>query len=274
MPHLRLSTGISLYYEEEGQGQPLLLIPGASADHSAWVLQVPEFSRGFRVITPDMRGTGQSDRPDLKESYTARLMAEDIKALLDALSVEKAHVIGQSLGSAVAQELAIRHPGRVASLVLDVTWARSDLRISQICSVLSVLIARESLKAYSDFIYSLAFSPALLSSKPSFLDAFYHSNFVENQWKPTDIALLGHMAAVTTHDAEKRLPSIKAPALVIAGEDDVIIHPTYGKKVAGLIPRAEFHLFKSPYASHLLHIEMAPLFNRLCLDFLETAAGF
>ena len=121
MPRVELPTGIGIYYETVGAGEPLLLIMGTGADHSLWDDTAKAYAQRFQVISFDNRGTGQSDHPRDPEQYTMRTLAEDAVALLDALEIESAHVSGLSLGSAVAQELAINHPGKVRSLQLHCT---------------------------------------------------------------------------------------------------------------------------------------------------------
>ena len=114
MSFVNLATGIKMYYEIEGQGEPLLLIMGTAADHNTWSAQVSAYRNHYTVITYDARGTGQSTHPQGKEEYSMQILAEDAAALLDELDISRAHVSGLSLGSATAQELAINHPGKVA----------------------------------------------------------------------------------------------------------------------------------------------------------------
>jgi pimeloyl-ACP methyl ester carboxylesterase len=268
MPRIELKTGITMYYEEAGYGEPLVLIAGTGADHTTWVLQVPEFSKHFRVISLDNRGSGQSDCPAGSDSYSVSLMADDVAALLDALSIDKAHIAGQSLGSAIAQELAINHPHRLKTLQLHVTWGRSDERIKQISRSMRIILEKASLKDYHLFIYSLAFSPALIEKQPAFLETFYDESVVKNAFSSPCEGLMGQWDAVFHHDAEERLVTIQAPTLVCAAEGDVLVHQDYARRVAGRIKNCVFHLFSGPCSSHLVNIEMAPIFNRVVLEFL------
>src|SRR4029077_10122354 len=105
---------IELYYEEHGRGDPLLLIMGLAADSTAWIFQVPDFARRYRTITFDNRGVGRSSKPP--GPYTIHEMADDAVALLDALDVRRAHVVGVSMGGMIAQEIVLRHPSRVRGL--------------------------------------------------------------------------------------------------------------------------------------------------------------
>ena len=115
---------IKIFYQDVGEGEPLVLIMGFGGDHMAWALQMADFSAQYRVIAFDNRGVGQSDAPD--HPYTIRMMAGDALGLMDALGVDSAHVIGVSMGGMIAQELALARPDRVRSLHLACTFARPD----------------------------------------------------------------------------------------------------------------------------------------------------
>lgn len=110
------ANGINIYYETHGEGEPLLLIEGLGYSSWMWYKQIPELSKKHRVIVYDNRGVGHTDKPD--SEYTIELMADDAASLLSALGVESAHVMGVSMGGYIAQELALRHPEKVRSLIL------------------------------------------------------------------------------------------------------------------------------------------------------------
>jgi 3-oxoadipate enol-lactonase len=116
---------ININYKVEGVGEPLLMIMGYGSGMEGWYFQASFFAKHFRVITFDNRGVGGSDKP--VGPYTTRMMAEDAFGLMDDLSVEKAHVMGASMGGMIAQELAINHPERVKKLILACTYAQPQL---------------------------------------------------------------------------------------------------------------------------------------------------
>src|SRR4029434_10952353 len=107
MPKVKVN-GVELHYVESGSGDPLLMIMGFGGDHQAWAFQVPALAEGYRVITFDNRGAGQSEGPDV--AYSTAMMADDAVGLLDVLRIERAHVLGVSMGGMIAQELALNHP--------------------------------------------------------------------------------------------------------------------------------------------------------------------
>ncbi|HNO65923.1 MAG TPA: alpha/beta hydrolase, partial [Tepidiformaceae bacterium] len=123
MPYVP-TRDIITYYEEAGSGRPLVLIRGLGSDLQAWSLQVPELAKHFRVITYDNRGAGRTGAPD--KPYTIAGMADDLAALLDALDIPTACILGYSMGGMIAQEFALKHPARVEKLILLGTSAGLD----------------------------------------------------------------------------------------------------------------------------------------------------
>ena len=123
MPLTKLN-GININYKVEGQGEPLVMIMGFAANQSSWIPQVPFFKKYYRVITFDNRGVGKSDKP--RGPYSTKMMADDTVRLMDLLGIEKAYIMGASMGGMIAQELAINYPQRVMKLVLACTYACQD----------------------------------------------------------------------------------------------------------------------------------------------------
>ena len=123
MPTLSIGDA-ELYYEDAGGGEPLLLVPGLSGRGSFWANQVTEFSRDFRVVIHDHRGTGRSTHSRIR--YSVEQMADDVLRLMDGLGIEAAHLVGHSTGGAIGQVIALEHPRRLRSLVLSATWAGPD----------------------------------------------------------------------------------------------------------------------------------------------------
>ncbi len=118
MPKISVN-GLRLYYEIEGDGEPVVLIPGFAAGRETWFRQTPALSRNFRVITFDPRGVSESDKPEGPQSIS--LLADDLAHLLQALGISSAHIIGASFGGFVAQEFALRYPFMTRKLVLCCT---------------------------------------------------------------------------------------------------------------------------------------------------------
>jgi pimeloyl-ACP methyl ester carboxylesterase len=152
---------IQLYYEEHGRGEPLLLIMGLGASTLSWADQIPAFAREFRVIAFDNRGAGRSDKPAVH--YSIAQFADDTAGLMDALAIDSAHVYGQSMGGFIAQELALRHPQRVTTLVLGSTSCGGRHAVAgapenlAIIGMMNVLTPREAAEKGLPLLYSEKF---------------------------------------------------------------------------------------------------------------------
>jgi pimeloyl-ACP methyl ester carboxylesterase len=268
-----LSTGITMFYEEAGEGPPLVLMAGTSLDHRAWYLQMAAFVPHFRVIAIDHRGAGQTDAPAESSAYSSKLMGDDIAALLDVLRIERAHVSGMSLGSAATQEMAINHADRVLSVQLHATWGRTDAWFRQgfVDPMLYFLKAKERRAAFK-FGQALIMSPDYLNTKdPPEVADMVERCLIKNPHLARDSGFGGQLHADATHDALDRLGDIRAPTLITAGELDMNTPHRYGEQVHACIANSVYHLFRGPRASHVAMWEMADAFNRVCLDFLGGA---
>ncbi|MGQ0613298.1 MAG: alpha/beta fold hydrolase [Planctomycetaceae bacterium] len=266
MPIYTLASGLELYAEEHGSGPPLLLIMGTGADHRFWSAQVPAYAPRYRTIIYDARGVGKSTAPSDPTSCSMGAMAEDAVQLLDALGIARAHVSGLSLGSTVAQEMALRHPGRVLSAQLHGTWGRSDEWFVRMIETLEEPVRRCDLAAFIRFALLWITTPRFLESQREAVRGMEEAFLAE---PPPPRGVLGHIHADKTHDALDRLGAIRCPVLVTAGEQDIQVPPRYGRAVAERIPGARFHLFTGPDASHLACLQMAEEFNRITLDWLS-----
>lgn len=268
MPYAKIDASNEIYYEVKGDGEPLVLIMGTGADRLAWAFQTPFFaSQGYQVITPDNRGVGLTKTNTKTEDYSVVLLAEDVIRVLDDAGVQRAHVGGMSLGSAIAQEIALRHPDRVASLQLHVTWAKSDHFLQYVFKNFQLLVDKADPQTLLEVATVWACSPALIAD-----DALRNQWFAMRMANPNPPSREGHLGqwhADKNHDTLDRLPKIACPTLVTAGEIDALVPARYARQVADAIPGAVFHLFTGPRSSHLNCIEMPEEFNRVCLEFLK-----
>ena len=259
------APGFRMYYELHGAGFPLLLINGLGSDHREWLYQLPAFASRFRVVVFDNRGAGDSEVPP--GPYTTAGMADDAAALLAALGLDRAHVLGVSLGGMIAQEVALRHPGRVERLVLACTSPGGTASVRPSDEALSAFVrspegnAEQELRRMIPFLYTGRFA----REHPGEIDAFVARRLAH----PTSPE--GHaaqLAAAIGHAAAERLSAVRAPTLVIAGTDDRLIPPANSQWIAQRIPGAALVLL--PGAPHRLFAETAGAFNREVLAFLEA----
>src|ERR1700675_2456856 len=123
MPRIR-ANNITLNYDQQGSGEPLILIPYLAADYACYAFQVAEYAKHFTCISIDLRGTGESDKPE--GVYSTELFADDVAAFMQAVGIPNAHISGLSLGAASAMWLAVKYPNRVKSLSLHSGWEKTD----------------------------------------------------------------------------------------------------------------------------------------------------
>jgi pimeloyl-ACP methyl ester carboxylesterase len=233
-----IDTGdIELWTERRGQGPDVLLIAGLGDPAEAWQPQLDGLSERYLVTAFDNRGAG---RTPLGEGHhlSATTMADDAAALLGALEVSSAHVAGFSMGSAIAQELALRHPELVRSLVLVSTYARPDALLrSQFDFWRWLAEVAPSERAFFEAFFTWVYTPR--AHADGTVDqiveealAFPHQQPVETFQAQVDVCL--------AHDTSDRLAEIAAPTLVLSGELDLIMPPRFGRSVAAGIPNAHF----------------------------------
>lgn len=269
MPMTTLPSGIDLYYETDGSGEPLLLIMGTASDHSTWAKQVAAYRDSYTIITYDARGTGRSSQPVDVASYSMRVLAEDAAALLGQIGVDRCHVSGLSLGSATAQELAINHPSLVASLQLHCTWGRSDHWFNRMIDSMEFMILHDDPTMYIRTALLWVASPQFINERLEEVAAFEKGFILDNPNPPSKHGILGHFHADKTHDTFERLPMIEVPTLITSGEVDWQVPTRYGLEVQARIPGSTMHLFRGLAASHIAFYEMADQWNDFTLSWLD-----
>ncbi|GAA2391280.1 alpha/beta hydrolase [Streptomyces glaucosporus] len=231
-------NGTEIWTESRGRGPDVLLIAGLGDPAEAWQAQLDGLSDRYRVIAFDNRGAGRTPLPDGPMSVA--MLADDAAELLRALQVDRAHVAGFSGGSAIAQELALRHPEVVRSLVLVSTWARADAYFTAMARFWHWLATeapdeRAMLEAFFLWIYTpRAHADGTVRRIVDETLAFPHPQPAE--------AFQRQLEPFMRHDTLDRLPGITAPTLVLAGEQDIAAPPRLGKAVADAIPGARFEV--------------------------------
>jgi pimeloyl-ACP methyl ester carboxylesterase len=261
---VKVATGIQMNYRRVGHGDPLLMIMGTSGSLGLRGQVEPGLVEAHEVISFDNRGLGASEPGEGELSM--RSMAGDTVALLDAIGVERAHVCGWSLGSAVAQELALAHPDRVGALVLYGTWGRVDGFQTALLSALSHPWETGDLEAALTAL-GLAFSPELLSS-PEFEALMEQLQPLFPSTEAQIAATARQWRADLEHDTLDRLHEISAPTLVVAGEQDLLTPPWQCRAVADRIPGARYECLSGPGSSHALAFERTEEFVALVRGFL------
>lgn len=271
---LDISTGARLDVVRSGDpaNPPLLLICGTSQHYGLWGALAAGLAERYHVISYNHRGIGDSERGEGALSMAS--MAEDAAAVLDAVGVARAHVLGWSLGSAVAQELALAHPDKVDSLVLWGTWPRVDgfqtcglaaLRYPWTTGDLQTALAALGLAFSPELLNSPDFGAMMEQMLPLFPQTEEQMRTVVEQWD-ADLA----------HDTTDRLPKIDKPTLVLGAAQDLLTPPWQCEAVAQLIPGARLKIFTGPGSSHAVGLERTEEFLAEVVPFLaeqQVAAG-
>ncbi|MEU7008377.1 alpha/beta fold hydrolase [Streptomyces sp. NPDC046332] len=251
------ANGTRIWTESRGQGPDVLLIAGLSDPVEAWQAQLDGLSDRYRLIAFDNRGSGRTPLPD--EPVSLATMADDAAEVLRALGGDgtQAHVLGFSGGSAIAQELALRHPEAVRSLVLMSTWARADAYFTAMGRFWRWMAAeapdeRAMLEAFFLWIYTpRAHADGTVKQIVDEALAFPHPQSAE--------AFQRQLETFTQHDTLDRLPAITAPTLVLAGERDITTPPRFGRVVADAIRGARFEVLEGE--AHQPFQESPDMFN-------------
>lgn len=258
------ANNINIYYEIHGNGTPLILIGGLASDHNGWETVLGEFAKKFQVIIFDNRGAGQSDVTPAP--YSTQLLAEDVVGLMDALEIPSAHVLGHSLGSAIAQQLAINFPEKIKKLIIHAPFIAPltipKMAMSVTETLLQQKIAVELIARYNiPWLYSADFieDPQRLSIA---LD-----RMAKKRYPITALGFQNQAAAYRSHNTRDSLKQIKHPTLIIAGEDDLMSPLKISKEIMQALPKAKYVMI--PKTAHLAHVEKPAEFIGIVLEFLS-----
>ena len=263
------ANGIDIYYEVQGAGEPLVLIPYLAADQACYAFQVADYAKHFTCFTVDLRGAGLSGKPGGR--YTTELLADDVAGFMQAAGVDRAHVAGLSLGAATGMWLAARHPERVTSLSLHSAWPASDPFLQTV--VEGWRIMARGLGDVTDMVISgifpWCFTPELYAARPEYIDSL--AEFVRGRPMPPVDAFLRQSDAVLAHDATQALGAISAPTLITFGRRDLVTSTRFADPLTNGIAGSQLIVFED--CAHAPIYENVEEFNARSLAFLQQQAG-
>jgi len=262
MPKVAVN-GLKLYYEIEGEGEPVVLIPGFAAGGWIWFKQTAELSRNFRVIIFDPRGVAASDKPE--GSQTIGLLADDVAHLLQTIGIPSAHIVGASFGGFVAQEFALKYPSMTRKLVLCCTSFGGPNHIVPSPETLMALASTKGLNSEDRMRENLllAFTPEFVKTRSAEVDHIVHLRATNDV--PEHI-YLSQLQAAMNFNVESRLSEITSPTLILSGDADVIVPVQNSRNLAAKIPGAQLQIIEG--GSHTFFIEQAQDFNQRISEFL------
>jgi pimeloyl-ACP methyl ester carboxylesterase len=275
VPTVHTDDGVELYYEATGSGLPVLFVHEFAGDYLSWEPQVRHFCRRYRCITYNARGYPPSEVPADLERYSQERARDDIRAVLDALQIERAHVVGLSMGAFATLHFGMAHPARARSLVVaGCGYGAHPIQREQFQRDARALAAsmREQGMAHAAATYGHGPARLQLRDKdPRAFDDFVR-RFASHSAEGSANTMLGYQARrPSLFDLTEQMARIQAPTLIVAGdEDDPTLEP--GLLMKRTIPGAALAVL--PRSGHALNLEEPVLFNRLVEDFFnQVEAG-
>jgi aminoacrylate hydrolase len=253
---------ITIHYQDRGEGTPVLGVMGFALDARFWAAQIPPVTKNNRFITFDNRGVGRSTG---HLASTMDELADDAYRLLEYLEIDRAVIMGLSMGSAVAQRLVLDHPDLASGLILGMTFARPMEFMRRQHQLSRELIGALGSEALMQASLIRLFTPPFFEMGREMVDRIVASFLVDDSVIPSSELLISQLDALDKHDTLAELPSIKCPTLVLGAKMDQMVPYIGSVEVAQAIPNAKLVTFET---GHACSIEEMELFNRSLEDFL------
>ena len=266
MPEVRVDD-VRLHYETAGAGEPLLMVMGLGGSSASWAPDLlTELGRSFRTIVYDNRGTGRSDKPDVP--YSLEIFAADAVAVLDDLNIQRAHLLGVSMGGMIAQEIALHYPSRLQTLTLACTTFGGKNAVPPPPESIKLLTAPRDGLSDEDVIrrgWPLAYTPDYIKNHRPELEATIPRLLVN---ATPAFVFKRHFEATLGLKTYDRLPQITLPTLVITGAQDVLMPARNSEILAERIPGAKLRII--PNAGHAFFNEAREEFLKEFVPFVKA----
>lgn len=268
MPKINVNN-ITLNYEQQGTGEPLILIPYLAADNACYAFQVAEYAKHFTCISVDLRGTGESDKPE--GTYSTELFADDVAGFIQAMGISRAHITGLSLGAGIGMWLAAKYPDKVKSVSLHGGWTKTDPFLKTLVEGWQVMakalgsVPEMAIQA----IFPWCLTPDLYAEKPEYIQSL--ADFVRSRPPQPLASFHQHANAVITHDVEEHLGQIMAPTQITLGRYDMVTSTRFADRMKANIRNSELVIFEG--CAHAPIYEKVEEFNETTLAFLMKHTG-
>jgi pimeloyl-ACP methyl ester carboxylesterase len=268
MPKVKVND-ITMNYEQQGNGEPLILIPYLAADNACYAFQVADYAKHFTCISLDPRGAGETDKP--AGTYSTELFADDVAGFMQAIGVERAHVSGVSLGAATGLWLAGKYPQRVKTLSLHSCWPKTDRFLSVIVQGWQTMA--KGLGSVTEMVVQgilpFCLTPELYAAKPEYVDQL--AAFVRSRPQQPIDAFMRQSNAVMAHDALSQVGWIVAPTQITFGRHDIVTSTRFADPLKSGIKGSELTVFET--CAHAAIYETVADFNERTLAFLRRHVG-
>jgi aminoacrylate hydrolase len=258
-----VAAGLHYEWHGEGTGELLILSSGLGGSAHYWRPNIAALALGRRVLVYDHRGTGRSDR-EVPGILTLETVGEDILALMDALGIERATLVGHAIGGMAGIALALAHPGRLSRLVVINGWARLDLHTARCFDTRLALLRGSGPRAFLHAQPLFLFPPEWISAHHEALQA---EEEVQLAHFPGADMVERRVAAARRFDVIERLGMLDLPVLLVASDDDMLVPPTCSERMAARLPAGK--LVRMARGGHACNVTRADHFTMWLLDWLD-----
>ena len=230
-------NGISLNYRLTGQGKTLVLTHGLGGSLAAWQDLAPEMSKHYQVLTWDVRGFGESDKPE--EEYSPQIFSQDLHGLLEVLSIEKVYLLGHSMGGVIAQRFTLDYPRQVDALILVATSSEVGPRATEAWAERTRLVEEQGMKGLTQFTHRL-YAPGFGEAHPQVVD-----RRVEELLKNDPKAYIRATRAISKYNYTPELGGISCPTLILQGDKDIVTPPGGSVIMSRHIPGSRLKIYEN-----------------------------
>ncbi|GAB4345116.1 MAG: alpha/beta hydrolase [Candidatus Abyssubacteria bacterium] len=263
MPKVKVSD-IEMNYECVGEGTPVVLVTGYGMDHFAWTLQAPELAQSYKVYMIDNRGVGLTDKPE--GPYTIKMMADDLAGFFQAVGIERAHLVGHSMGGMISQQFALDHPDRLRSLTLMSTSCRIPRGADLMLMLWTDILDKLGVESFVNNVIGWCFTFDFVDSQYDSLMMFRQMTIDHLKEVPLLPApFRAQCAAICSFNLADKIKNIKTPTMVLVGEGDILTPVKFSQDIADRIPGSQLNVITG---GHAFNSEVPMAVNQALLEFI------